>query len=189
MKKVIITFLALTTLVVQSCGESKAEETTESNEASNEVSTETEEIEEEIVMVEGYQYYGIKDMNSEGTVSVEEMKSIIDSTGSFSGKISTTLHGVCKKAGCWVTIENPNGDPIRVVFGEHDFFVPIDTPEGKEVIIEGMAMLDTTSIELQKHFLDDAVEAGETVTQEQYDAITEPLVEISFNASGILIKP
>lgn len=185
MKKVFIAILAVTTIGIQSCGESKAVENTDNKETSNE----TDVIDEPIVMVEGYQYYGIKDMNTEGAVSVEEMKSIIDSTGSFSGKITTTLHGVCKKAGCWVTIQNPNGDPIRVVFGEHDFFVPIDTPEGKAVIIEGFAMLDTTSIDMQKHFLDDAVEAGETVSQEQYDAITAPLVEISFNASGILIKP
>ncbi len=189
MKKVIITFLALSTLAVQSCSDAKTEETTENKETANETSNENEVAEEAIVMVDGYHYYGIKEMTSEGAVTVEEMKSIIDSTGSFSGKIATSLNGVCKKAGCWVTIENPNGDPIRVVFGEHDFFVPIDTPEGKEVIIDGMAMIDTTSIEMQKHFLDDAVEAGETVTQEQYDAITEPLVEVSFNASGILIKP
>jgi hypothetical protein len=183
MKKVIYTVVAFA-LLLQSCGEAK-EETTE-------VSTETHAADstvvEEKVMVDGYEYYGIKEMDTQGGVSVEEMKAIIDSTGAFEGKINTTLFGVCKKAGCWVTIDNPGGEPIRVVFGEHAFFVPVDTQEGREVIIEGMAVMDTTSVDMQKHFLDDAKEAGQEVPQSAYDEITEPLVEISFNATGILIK-
>jgi hypothetical protein len=185
MKKVIYTVFAFA-LLLQSCGEQKEDMKEENN---TETAHEEVVVEEEIVMVDGYQYYGIKEMNTQGGVSVTEMKILIDSTGAFAGKINAKLNAVCKKAGCWVTIDNPGGDPIRVVFGEHAFFVPVHTPEGKEVIIEGVAMLDTTSVEMQKHFLDDAKEAGEEVSQEAYDAITEPLVEISFNASGILIKP
>lgn len=183
MKKLIYSVFVFS-LLLQSCGEQKSEtkETT---------STEVvqEEVTEEVVMVDGYAYYGILPMDAQGAVSVAEMNALIDSTGAFSGKIKTNLAAVCKKAGCWVTIENSNGEPIRVMFGEHDFFVPIDTPEGKEVIIEGYAKMDTTSIDMQKHFLDDDKEAGETVSQEAYDAITAPLVEVSFIASGILIKP
>lgn len=185
MKKIFYSALCLG-LLMTSCAEANNEETTTESAGEH-----TEELvtEEDAVMVDGYAYYGIKEMTPAGAISVAEMKSQIDSTGAFEGKINTTLAGVCKKAGCWVTIENPGGEPIRVVFGEHDFFVPVNTEEGKEVIIEGVAKVDTTSIELQKHFLDDAKEAGKEVSQADYDAITEDKVEISFNATGILIKP
>lgn len=186
MKKVVYTVFAFA-LLLQSCGEQK--ETDVKDENQTETTHEEEVVAEEVVMVDGYEYYGIKEMNSQGGVSVEEMKAIIDSTGAFEGKINTTLFGICRKAGCWVTIDNPGGEPIRVVFGEHAFFVPLDTQEGKEVVIEGVAVMDTTSIEMQKHFLDDAKETGQEVPQSAYDEITAPLVEVSFNATGILIKP
>lgn len=186
MKKVIYTVFAFA-LLLQSCGEQKEEEEVK-DENKTETTHEEEEVVEEKVMVDGYEYYGIKEMDSQGGVSVEEMIATIDSTRAFEGKINTSLFGVCKKAGCWVTIDNPGGEPIRVVFGEHAFFVPVDTKEGREVIIEGVAVMDTTSIEMQKHFLDDAKETGQEVPQSAYDEITEPLVEVSFNATGILIK-
>lgn len=184
MKKIFYSALMIG-LVLQSCGEQAQEETT----AAETTHEEGNVTEDDAVMVDGYAYYGIKEMTAEGAVSVEEMQAMIDSTGAFEGKINTKLAGVCKKAGCWVTIENPSGEPIRVVFGEHAFFVPIDTEEGKDVIIEGVATIDTTSIDMQKHFLDDAKEAGKEVSQADYDAITADKIEISFNASGILIKP
>lgn len=184
MKKVIYSVFAFT-LLLQSCGETKEENTEPATE--NQAADSTAVVEK--VMVDGYEYYGIKEMDAQGGVSVQEMIAIIDSTGAFEGKINTSLYGVCKKAGCWVTIDNPGGEPIRVVFGEHAFFVPVDTKEGREVVIEGKAIMDTTSVDMQKHFLDDAKEAGQEVPQSAYDEITEPLVEVSFNATGILIKP
>ena len=79
-------------------------------------------------------------------------------------------------------------DDIRVMFGEHDFFVPVDTDESLEIVLAGYAQVDTVSIDMQKHFLDDEVEAGESISQDQYDAVTEDLVKVSFVASGILLK-
>ena len=159
----------------------EAEETTETTEVATE--------EEEVVMVDGYAYYGIEEMNAEGAVTVEEMNAIVDSTGTFEGKVTAQLAGVCQKAGCWVTLENPGKEEIRVFFGEHDFFVPIDTEIGKDVILQGKTEIDTFSVEFQKHLLDDEVEAGNEVPQEAYDAITEDKIETSFIATGILITP
>ncbi len=184
-------------LVFQSCAESgetnkdeakPTEEHASDASVNEEHATEDVEEEEDLVFIDGYEFHGIKELNAQGAVTVAEMQAKIAETGAFEGKISTSLTGVCKKAGCWVTIDNPAGDPIRVVFGEHAFFVPTNTEVGREVILEGVAKIDTTTIALQKHFLDDAAEAGEEVSQEQYDAITEDLVSVSFDATGILIK-
>ncbi|CAG5087539.1 DUF4920 domain-containing protein [Parvicella tangerina] len=143
----------------------------------------------EVVMVDGYAYYGIEEMTPEGAVSVEEMNAIVDSTGGFEGKVKAQLGGVCQKAGCWVTIVNPGEEEeIRVFFGEHDFVVPIDTELGKEVILQGKTDIDTFTVEFQKHLLDDEAASGNEVPQSAYDAITEDKIETSFIATAILIK-
>lgn len=171
------------------CGETTEEtDTTEADDAGQPAEQTTAE-EEEVVLIDGYAYYGIEEMNAEGAVTIEEMNAIVDSTGEFEGKVKAQLAGVCQKAGCWVTLENPGKDEIRVFFGEHDFFVPIDTEIDKEVILQGKTEVDTFTVEFQKHLLDDEVEAGNEVPQEAYDAITEDKIETSFIATGILIKP
>ena len=40
---------------------------------------------------------------------------------------------------------------------------------------------------MQRHYLDDRAKSGDTVTQEEYDAITEPEIGVSFLADGILV--
>ncbi len=134
-----------------------------------------------------YDYYGTKELTADGAISVEEILVILKKEGTFKGKIKSTLAAVCKTAGCWVTLPNPNGEPIRVFFGDHDFFVPTDTPEGVEVILEGETYVQTSTIEIQQHLLEDEYGVG-NVPQEKLDAITGDLVEIGFDASGILIK-
>jgi len=112
----------------------------------------------------------------------------IYSNGSFEGNVSATLDGVCKKKGCWVTMVNKSGESVRVRFKDHAFGVPTDTPEGTAVVLRGVGIMDTTTIDLQKHYLDDAKEAGQEISQEQYDEITEDLIKISFISDGILVK-
>ncbi len=116
------------------------------------------------------------------------MVAIVGEKGNFEGNVTAVLDGVCKKQGCWVTMKNENGESVRVRFKDHSFGVPTDTPEGTEVVLRGVATMDTTTVELQKHFLDDAKEAGEEVSQEDYDAITDDIIEVSFISDGILVK-
>ena len=40
---------------------------------------------------------------------------------------------------------------------------------------------------MQKHLLEDAREAGEEIAQADIDAITDPKVELGFEASGVMI--
>lgn len=177
-------------VTLTSCGEN-----TDAADDSKDTSTEANHSEEEnveteaVVMVDGYAYYGIEEMNSEGAISIEEMNAIVDSTGTFEGKVKAQLAGVCQKAGCWVTLVNPGKDDIRVFFGEHDFLVPIDTEIGKEVILQGKTDVDTFTVEFQKHLLDDEAASGNEVPQSAYDEITEDKIEMSFIATGILITP
>lgn len=188
MKKTLY-FAFVLSMFATSCSEPNEEASTENGSESNNIEQDETSNESEVKMIDGYYYYGIKELNPQGAISIEEMNSIVASSGSFEGKISAKLAGVCQTAGCWVTLENPGKEPMRVFFGAHDFFVPTNTAIGKEVILEGKTDIDTFTVDFQKHLLDDEVAAGNEVPQEKYDAITADKIETSFIASGILIKP
>lgn len=179
MKQII--YLMAITLVLSSCSDSASAEQAQDGQ-------EDTEQQQTSFPVEGYEFYGTAEVNPEEAVTVEEMVTKIYTEGTFEGNVSAVLDGVCKKKGCWVTLVNKSGESIRVQFKDHEFGVPTDTPEGAEVVLVGIGSIDTTSIELQKHFLDDAKEAGQEVTQAEYDAITEDLIEVSFTSDGILVK-
>jgi hypothetical protein len=138
--------------------------------------------------VDGYEFYGLAEVKPSEAFTVEEMVLAIQEKGSFDGNVSAVLDGVCKKMGCWVTMVNKSGESVRVRFKDHEFGVPTDTPEGTEAVLRGIGTIDTTTIDLQKHYLDDAKEAGQEVSQKEYDAITEDLIEVSFISDGILVK-
>ena len=68
-----------------------------------------------------------------------------------------------------------------VKFKDYAFFMPKDIA-GQEVIVDGKAFVEQTSVEDLKHF---AKDAGKS--QDEIDAITEPKLTLSFLSSGVLI--
>ena len=72
MKKLIYSVFIFS-MMLQSCGDQKSETNkTSSTEAA------PEEAAEEVVMVDGYQYSGIVDMDAQGAVSVADMNALIE---------------------------------------------------------------------------------------------------------------
>lgn len=154
----------------------------------------TEEVEEETPLAfDGvekgdYTLYGHSEIEASGDESsVDDMLASIGETGGFEGKVAVTINEVCQKAGCWITFDNGDNDPIRVFFRDH-FTIPVETASGTEAIVYGQAVQDTLTVDFQKHLLDDAAENGEEVSQEEYDAITEDLIETTFDCESILVK-
>ncbi|MBK6525468.1 MAG: DUF4920 domain-containing protein [Crocinitomicaceae bacterium] len=111
----------------------------------------------------------------------------MEATGAFTDKVSVKIAEVCQKAGCWITFDDEKGGSIRVFFRDH-FTIPIETATGTEAILYGSLVMDTLSVDFQKHLLDDAKEAGEEVSQAEYDAITEDKIETTFDCESILVK-
>lgn len=70
---------------------------------------------------------------------------------------------------------------MRITFKDYEFFVPLDAA-GKETIIQGTATMDTTTVEMLKHYAEDAGDS-----QEEIDAITEPEFNYAFEAVGVII--
>ncbi|WP_057936456.1 DUF4920 domain-containing protein [Algoriphagus resistens] len=117
-----------------------------------------------------------------GVVSPAEMVSIVEKEGNFEGKITGKINEVCTKKGCWLTMDLPNGQSMRVTFKDYGFFVPT-TSQGYPVVLEGKALLTETDVETLRHYAED-----EGKSKEEVEAISEPKREITFEAVGVIIK-
>ena len=100
---------------------------------------------------------------------------------------NVTLKGeiinTCPKKGCWMDVKVSETDTIIVRFKDYGFFVPKEGAEGKQTIIKGEAKLDTLSVELLRHYAEDAGKPPEEILE-----ITEPEFKMQFTASGVLIE-
>ncbi|SDS04032.1 DUF4920 domain-containing protein [Gramella sp. MAR_2010_147] len=122
----------------------------------------------------------------ENALSDEEMKlkfETLEPGDTISAKFRTTVNSVCKMKGCWMTLNLPDfeEDPM-VKFKDYGFFVPKDI-ESKEVIVQGIAFIEETSIEDQKHFAEDAGKSSEEI-----ESITQTKKTPGFLANGVLLK-
>lgn len=134
-----------------------------------------------------YLLYGHTDITPDGAATIAEMQTEMESTGAFNRKVAVNIAEVCQKAGCWITFNNEAGESVRVFFRDH-FTIPIETASGTEAILYGALQVDTLTVDFQKHLLDDAKEAGQEVSQAEYDAITEDKIETTFDCESILVK-
>lgn len=96
--------------------------------------------------------------------------------------VTAKVTEVCQMKGCWMTLEKDNGDQMRVTFKDYALFMPKDIA-GKEVVIRGKAFTDTVSVDVLKHYAEDAGK-----TEEEIESITQPEVAMAFEADGVLIK-
>lgn len=121
-------------------------------------------------------------LDAAGVVSPAEMVLAVEKEGNFEGKITGEIKEVCTKKGCWLTMDLPNGESMRVTFKDYGFFVPT-TSQGYPVILEGVAVLTETDVDTQRHYAEDA-----GMSKEEVAKITETKREITFEAVGVVIK-
>jgi hypothetical protein len=121
-------------------------------------------------------------VQEEEVLSAAEMVSKVENEGSFSGKIAGEIKEVCTKKGCWFAMELPNGQSMRVTFKDYGFFIPTNS-KGFPIVMEGVATLSETDVETLRHFAED-----QGKSKEEVEAITEPKKEITFEATGVVIK-
>ena len=134
---------------------------------------------------EKYKSYG-EQITADNALSAKEMSEKYDAlqTGdTITAKFVTTVNSVCKMKGCWMTLDLPDAEESPMVkFKDYGFFVPKDI-EGEKVIVEGIAFIEETSVEDQKHFAEDAGKSKEEIEQ-----ITEAKRSPGFLAHGVLIE-
>lgn len=129
-----------------------------------------------------YVSYGelIEDKTSASYISVLEsaMEDTLENVV-LEGEIIQT----CAKKGCWMDVKIDNRDTIMVRFKDYGFFVPIEGVEGNRVVFRGNAMMDTLSVDMLRHYAEDAGKSESEIM-----AITDPVFELKFIADGVLIE-
>jgi len=122
-------------------------------------------------------------INASNAVSYDDLSSQMKSADSLAVKVKATVNEVCQAKGCWMTLSSPDSkaEEMMVKFKDYGFFVPKDI-SGREVIIEGHAFREVTSVDELRHYAEDAGK-----TKEEVEKITEPKEEFKFLASGVLL--
>ena len=97
-------------------------------------------------------------------------------------KIEGEIISTCPMKGCWMKIRAEE-DTILVRFKDYGFFVPTDGVVGDRTIINGKLSIDTLSIDLLKHYAEDAGKPTEEINK-----IKNPEISMTFLAEGVMIK-
>jgi hypothetical protein len=127
--------------------------------------------------------YGDTTFSEEGAINTKQLLEKLKGVDSVEAKVEVKINACCQKKGCWMTADLGDGQEMRVKFLDYAFFVPFNSA-GHSAIIQGKAYTETVSVAQLKHLAKDE----ENKTQEEIDAITEPVVEYTFMASGVIIK-
>ncbi len=123
-------------------------------------------------------------ITEEGAIPYHEMISKMATADSMKVKVRGTVKSVCQAKGCWININDSQANTETFVkFKDYGFFMPKDCSD-REVIMEGYAYREVTSVEELRHYAED-----EGKSKEEIEAITEPVEEMKFMASGVLLLP
>ena len=126
-------------------------------------------------------YFGDK-ISSENLVSYKDAKAQSFEKGSIETKIEGTILETCPKKGCWMKMDM-GSDTVLVRFKDYAFFVPTEGAEGKSAVIQGNLFVDTISVDMQRHYAEDAGKS-----KAEIEKITEPKLGLSFLANGVIIN-
>ncbi len=105
----------------------------------------------------------------------------VEKNGEEEAIIQGKINEVCTSKGCWLSMDLPNGESMRVTFKDYGFFVPTNS-QGFPIILEGVGKMVETDVETLRHFAED-----QGKSEEEINAITEPKKEITFEATGAII--
>ncbi|MDB2442477.1 DUF4920 domain-containing protein [Flavobacteriales bacterium] len=126
-------------------------------------------------------YFGEK-ITSENIHAYSDLLENVAKTGVVEAKIEGEIIETCAKKGCWMKMRADN-DTLMVRFKDYGFFVPKEGVDGKHVIVNGEAFYDTLTVDLLRHYAEDAGK-----TEEEIMTITEPEYVLSFTANGVIIQ-
>lgn len=116
----------------------------------------------------------------EGAIVANELPAALADKTSADVKVKGKVTEVCKAEGCWIRMETANG-PMLIKMKDHSFTVPLAL-NGKTIVADGTAELKETSVEMLKHYAEDAGKS-----KVEIEAIKEPKKEIILQAKGILV--
>ncbi len=138
--------------------------------------------------VEGSKSFYGAEISIENPLSVSELhKKMMTEDSLVNVLVSGEIIETCAHKGCWMSIANGDGEPMRVRFKDYGFFVPTSGAGGKTTIFNGKAFHDEVSVEWQHHYIDDSNASPEEKERLKAE-ITEPKKVVSFLANGVAIE-
>ena len=118
----------------------------------------------------------------ESVISYSDLLVKAEGEDSLQVQVRATVAEVCQMKGCWMNlVASESGPSMMVRFKDYGFFMPKDIA-GREVIVEGVAFRQLTSVDELRHYAEDAGKSEEEIA-----AITEPKEELAFLASGVIL--
>jgi hypothetical protein len=117
---------------------------------------------------------------ADGSIAVSDLESKAKDN-KYEGKVKGKVTEVCQEKGCWMKLEKGNGETVMVKFKDYGFFMPKDIV-GKEVVLEGEALVKEVSVKQQQHYAKDAGKSEEEIKK-----ITKAKKELQFIAKGVLV--
>lgn len=122
------------------------------------------------------------EFSTEGAISTQDLAKLLETQDSAVVVLKGTVNAVCKKKGCWMTMPMNDEADLRVRFKDYAFFVPLNCEE-KTAFVQGVAKKNIISVDELKHYAEDNGQP-----KEEIDAITQPEVEYSFLANGVVLE-
>lgn len=117
---------------------------------------------------------------AEGAISVNDLSGKM-TADKYEGKITGKVVEVCQEKGCWMKIQKADGENLMVKFKDYKYFMPKNI-EGKEVVLDGEAVVKEVSVKQLQHYAKDAGKSEDEIKK-----IKEPKKETQFIAKGVLV--
>ncbi len=140
-------------------------------------------VEPKVDAATGLTYFG-EEFEAKDVMSQPNLVSKVKTQDTVETQVKGLVTSVCQAKGCWITLadkNDPEGESFFVKFKDYAFFMPLDLA-GTEVTLNGKAYKEVTSVEELKHYAEDEGQSPEEIA-----AITEPVEELKFMASGVMM--
>ena len=120
----------------------------------------------------------------DASVDFAEVVKQLETNDSVNVVMKAKVGEVCQAKGCWMNLVDPVASSdvsLFVKFKDYSFFVPKDIA-GREVLVEGVAFKEETTVEELRHYAEDAGKSEEEIAK-----ITQPVTEKKFMATGVVL--
>jgi hypothetical protein len=121
-------------------------------------------------------------ITTDGAVDASQLPKLLEGKETVELKLSGNIETVCQMMGCWMDVDMGDGEIVHVTFEDDKYLIPKDAG-GKIVVMEGVGTYEEIPVKMLKHLAED-----EGKSQEEIDAITEPKMEYTFVARGVIIQ-
>ena len=121
-------------------------------------------------------------VTTENAADARRLPDLLKDSDSKEVKLIGKVENVCQSTGCWLELGMGDTELIHITFKDNNFTVPKDIAE-KTVLVNGIASKEIISVDIRKKMA-----AAEGLSKEEINSITEPLIEYTYESTGVVVK-